>query len=184
MSVTFAIGGMETSVAIPWMVAATVSYISGRRRLTGIFAALGISRARFADLGGAAAGAPARGVLAGGGVPGEPDRPAVDRAAALAKLAVVRHAPAPWFAFSWPISARCFALAQRQAGHLYRRRLERPHPPASAHRRRSWNEAWTPASSSDRALSLAIMGPVYVAPPAAPAALSDLPMAVRGYSAQ
>ncbi|NLF75386.1 MAG: hypothetical protein GX573_06790, partial [Chloroflexi bacterium] len=42
MSVTFAIGGMETSVAILWMVAATVAYISERRRLTGIFAALGI----------------------------------------------------------------------------------------------------------------------------------------------
>lgn len=42
MSVTFAIGGMETSVAILWMVAATVAYISERRRLTGLFAALGI----------------------------------------------------------------------------------------------------------------------------------------------
>ena len=42
MSVTFAIGGMETSVAILWMVAATVAYTSGNHRLTGIFAALGI----------------------------------------------------------------------------------------------------------------------------------------------
>lgn len=42
MSVTFAIGGMETSVAILWMVAATVAYMSGHHRRTGLFAALGI----------------------------------------------------------------------------------------------------------------------------------------------
>src|SRR5215207_1302083 len=40
-SVTFAVGGMETSVAILWMVAAVWSFVHGHERLTGLFAALG-----------------------------------------------------------------------------------------------------------------------------------------------
>jgi hypothetical protein len=42
MSVTFAIGGMETSVAILWNVAATYAYFTRRKRLVGLFAGLGI----------------------------------------------------------------------------------------------------------------------------------------------
>lgn len=42
MSVTFAIGGMETSVAILWIVAAHVAHLHGRERWTAACAALGI----------------------------------------------------------------------------------------------------------------------------------------------
>ena len=42
MSVTFAIGGMETSVAILWMIAAITAYAAGHHRRTAAFAALGI----------------------------------------------------------------------------------------------------------------------------------------------
>ena len=42
MSVTFAIGGMETSVAILWMVAATCAYVAGRERWMACYAALGV----------------------------------------------------------------------------------------------------------------------------------------------
>lgn len=42
MSVTFAVGGMETSVAICFMVAAHYSYLLGRRPWIGVFAALGL----------------------------------------------------------------------------------------------------------------------------------------------
>ncbi|MEB2289101.1 MAG: hypothetical protein OZ934_13425 [Anaerolineae bacterium] len=41
-SVTFAIGGMETSVAILWMVAAASAYVAGRERWMALFAALGV----------------------------------------------------------------------------------------------------------------------------------------------
>ncbi len=41
-SVTFAVGGMETSVTILWMLAATWAYLNGRDRLVGLFAALGL----------------------------------------------------------------------------------------------------------------------------------------------
>ncbi|MCB9450439.1 MAG: hypothetical protein H6672_03320 [Anaerolineaceae bacterium] len=41
MSVTFAVGGMETSVAVLWMVAATVAFVTDRPILLGVFAALG-----------------------------------------------------------------------------------------------------------------------------------------------
>jgi hypothetical protein len=41
MSVTFAVGGMETSVAILWMVAATYAFVTDRPVLLGVFAALG-----------------------------------------------------------------------------------------------------------------------------------------------
>ncbi|MBZ0276384.1 MAG: hypothetical protein K8I60_09575 [Anaerolineae bacterium] len=41
MSVTFAVGGMETSVAILWMVAATYAFVTNRPILLGVFAALG-----------------------------------------------------------------------------------------------------------------------------------------------
>jgi len=42
MSVTFAAGGMETSVAILWLVAATYAYVIGRERWMALFAALGV----------------------------------------------------------------------------------------------------------------------------------------------
>lgn len=42
MSVTFAVGGMETSVAVLWMVAATTAYVSQRDRWMAVFAALGV----------------------------------------------------------------------------------------------------------------------------------------------
>jgi MFS family permease len=42
MSVTFAVGGMETSVNILWMVAAVWSSVNGRERQVGAFAALGL----------------------------------------------------------------------------------------------------------------------------------------------
>jgi hypothetical protein len=42
MSVTFAVGGMETSVVILWIVAAMAAYIADQPILVGIFAALGI----------------------------------------------------------------------------------------------------------------------------------------------
>lgn len=42
MSVTFAIGGMETSVAILCMVAATAAYVTGHDRWMAFFAALGV----------------------------------------------------------------------------------------------------------------------------------------------
>ncbi len=42
MSVTFAIGGMETSVAILWMLAATAAYVARRERWAAAFAALGV----------------------------------------------------------------------------------------------------------------------------------------------
>jgi hypothetical protein len=42
MSVTFAVGGMETSVAILFMVAAHYAYLLGRRAWIGVFAALGL----------------------------------------------------------------------------------------------------------------------------------------------
>jgi hypothetical protein len=42
MSVTFAVGGMETSVAILWMAAATWAYVTGRERWMACFAALGV----------------------------------------------------------------------------------------------------------------------------------------------
>jgi hypothetical protein len=42
MSVTFAIGGMETSVAILWMVAAHEAYLRGRAVWVGVLAALGL----------------------------------------------------------------------------------------------------------------------------------------------
>jgi hypothetical protein len=41
-SVTFAVGGMETSVAILWMVAAAYAYVAGRQGWMAFFAALGI----------------------------------------------------------------------------------------------------------------------------------------------
>jgi len=41
-SVTFAVGGMETSVAILWMVAAASAYVAGRDRWMALFAALGV----------------------------------------------------------------------------------------------------------------------------------------------
>jgi hypothetical protein len=41
-SVTFAIGGMETSTVILWMLSATYAYLQGRTTWMGIFAALGI----------------------------------------------------------------------------------------------------------------------------------------------
>lgn len=41
MSVTFAVGGMETSVAILWMIAATYAFVTDRPIWLGIFAALG-----------------------------------------------------------------------------------------------------------------------------------------------
>ena len=41
-SVTFAIGGMETSVAILWMLAATSAYVARRERWMAVFAALGV----------------------------------------------------------------------------------------------------------------------------------------------
>ena len=41
-SVTFAVGGMETSVVILWLVAATGCLVTGRERLLGLFAALGL----------------------------------------------------------------------------------------------------------------------------------------------
>ncbi len=42
MGVTFAIGGMETSVAILWMLAAVSAYVAHRERWMAVFAALGI----------------------------------------------------------------------------------------------------------------------------------------------
>ncbi len=42
MSVTFAIGGMETSVSILWMLAATAAYVARRERWMAVFAALGV----------------------------------------------------------------------------------------------------------------------------------------------
>lgn len=42
MSVTFAVGGMETSVNILWMVAAVWCYVNGRERWVGVLAALGL----------------------------------------------------------------------------------------------------------------------------------------------
>ena len=42
MSVTFAIGGMETSVGILWMVAAFSAYLAERTRLAAFFAALAV----------------------------------------------------------------------------------------------------------------------------------------------
>ncbi len=42
VSVTFAVGGMETSVAILWMVAAAYAYVAGRDRWMAFFAALGV----------------------------------------------------------------------------------------------------------------------------------------------
>jgi len=42
VSVTFAVGGMETSVAILWMVAAVYAYVVGRDRWMALFAALGV----------------------------------------------------------------------------------------------------------------------------------------------
>lgn len=41
-SVTFAIGGMETSVNILWMLAATWAFVNGRNLWVGVFAALGL----------------------------------------------------------------------------------------------------------------------------------------------
>ncbi len=41
-SVTFAVGGMETSVVVLWLVAATWALVTGRDRLLGLFAALGL----------------------------------------------------------------------------------------------------------------------------------------------
>ena len=41
-SVTFAIGGMETSVAILWMLAAASAYVARRERWMAVFAALGV----------------------------------------------------------------------------------------------------------------------------------------------
>jgi 4-amino-4-deoxy-L-arabinose transferase-like glycosyltransferase len=41
-SVTFAVGGMETSVVVLWLVAATWAFVTGRDRLLGLFAALGL----------------------------------------------------------------------------------------------------------------------------------------------
>lgn len=42
MSVTFAVGGMETSVVILWMVAAILCYITGHERWMAVFAALSV----------------------------------------------------------------------------------------------------------------------------------------------
>lgn len=42
VSVTFAVGGMETSVAILWMVAAAYAYVAGRDGWMALFAALGV----------------------------------------------------------------------------------------------------------------------------------------------
>lgn len=42
VSVTFAVGGMETSVAILWMVAAAFAYVAGRERWMAFLAALGV----------------------------------------------------------------------------------------------------------------------------------------------
>ncbi|NLX08051.1 MAG: hypothetical protein GXY36_00195 [Chloroflexi bacterium] len=42
MSVTFAIGGMETSVVILWLVAAAYCYVTGHERGMAVFAALGV----------------------------------------------------------------------------------------------------------------------------------------------
>ncbi len=42
MSVTFAVGGMETAVAILWMLGATVAYLEERPRWVGVFAGLGL----------------------------------------------------------------------------------------------------------------------------------------------
>ncbi len=42
VSVTFAVGGMETSVAILWMVAAAYAYMAGRDGWMALFAALGV----------------------------------------------------------------------------------------------------------------------------------------------
>lgn len=42
MSVTFAVGGMETSVAVLWMVAAATAYVYGRGAWMAAFAALGV----------------------------------------------------------------------------------------------------------------------------------------------
>ena len=42
MSVTFAVGGMETSVAVLWMVAAVTAYLNGRDLWMAAFAALGV----------------------------------------------------------------------------------------------------------------------------------------------
>lgn len=42
MSVTFAVGGMETSVVILWMVAAFAAFLADRRLLVGVFAGLGL----------------------------------------------------------------------------------------------------------------------------------------------
>ena len=42
VSVTFAVGGMETSVAILWMVAAAYAYVAGRDGWMALFARAGV----------------------------------------------------------------------------------------------------------------------------------------------
>ena len=187
MSVTFAIGGMETSVAILWMVAATVAYISERRRLTGIFAALAIlTRIDSLIWVGPLLAHQLVACWRARGVPGEGQTTGHGSRGCLAKLAVVRHDPAPMVSLQLGLFRHAaVALAQRQAGRLYRRRLERPHPPAPAHRHAvpgTGGLRHARHRRRDRALSRAgdHGDRLRVAPPAAPAALSDLPMAVCG----